>query len=119
MTLQSQQTVPTSRDERELVAVLKRTDGSTLTIEGNGNGPIDAFVDALKRAFNVDFSFLDYHEHAVGRGANATAATYVELQDGKAEIVHGVGMDPNIVMASLKAVLSAVLRLLAREGRAV
>ena len=98
---------------------MRRADGSTLTIEGNGNGPIDAFVDALQRAFNVDFSFIDYHEHAVGRGANATAATYVELQDGKGEILHGVGMDPNIVMASLKAVLSAVLRLLAKEGRGV
>jgi 2-isopropylmalate synthase len=119
MTLLSQQMVPTSREGRELSAVLKRADGSTLTIEGNGNGPIDAFVDALQRAFNIDFSFIDYHEHAVGRGANATAATYVELQDKGGEVIHGVGMDPNIVMASLKAVLSAVLRLLAREGRAV
>jgi 2-isopropylmalate synthase len=117
MVLQSQQMIPTSRDGRELTAVLRRADGSTTTIEGNGNGPIDAFVDALKRAFAVDFSFLDYHEHAVGRGAHATAATYVELQDAKGEILHGVGMDPNIVMASLKAVLSAVLRLLAKEGR--
>ncbi len=88
-----------------------------MTIEGAGNGPIDAFVDALKRAFNIDFSFIDYHEHAVGRGANATATCYVELQDKNGEIVHGVGMDPNIVMASLKAVLSGVLRVLAREGR--
>ena len=117
--LVSQQMIPTSREGRELSAVLKRADGSTLTIEGNGNGPIDAFVDALKRAFKVEFSFLDYHEHAVGRGAHATAATYVELQDAGGEIIHGVGMDPNIVMASLKAVLSAVLRLLAREGRRV
>jgi 2-isopropylmalate synthase len=117
MVLQSQQMIPTSRDGRELTVVLRRADGSTLTIEGNGNGPIDAFVDALKRAFAIEFSFLDYHEHAVGRGAHATAACYVELQHGRGEIVHGVGMDPNIVMASLKAVLSAVLRLLAREGR--
>jgi 2-isopropylmalate synthase len=119
VSLVSQQMIPTSREGRELSAVLRRADGSTLTIEGNGNGPIDAFVDALKRAFKLDFSFLDYHEHAVGRGAHATAATYVELQDSDGEIIHGVGMDPNIVMASLKAVLSAVLRLLAREGRSV
>jgi 2-isopropylmalate synthase len=119
MVLQSQQMVPTSREGRELVAVLKKADGSTLTIEGGGNGPIDAFVDALKKAFAVDFSFLDYHEHAVGRGAHATAATYVELQDSRGEIIHGVGMDANIVTASLKAVLSAVQRLLAREGRKV
>jgi 2-isopropylmalate synthase len=115
--LLSQQMAPTSKTERTLTAILKKADGSTISVEGAGNGPIDAFVDALKQAFNVEFSFIDYHEHAVGRGANATAASYVELQDKNGEIVHGVGMDPNIVMASLKAVLSGVLRVAAREGR--
>jgi 2-isopropylmalate synthase len=115
--LLSQQMAPTSRTERTLTAILKKADGETMSVEGAGNGPIDAFVDALKHAFNVEFSFIDYHEHAVGRGANATAASYVELQDKNGEIVHGVGMDPNIVMASLKAVLSGVLRVAAREGR--
>ena len=76
-----------------------------MTIEGEGNGPIDAFVDALKKAFGVEFSFIDYHEHAVGRGANATAASYVEIQDGDDRGLHGVGIDPSIVMASLKATL--------------
>ena len=85
--------------------------------KGEGNGPIDAFVDALKKAFRIEFSFIDYHEHAVGRGANATAASYVEIQDAEGRTLHGVGMDPNIVMASLKASLSAVMRLMRREGR--
>jgi 2-isopropylmalate synthase len=113
--LVSQQTLPTGKNEQTLNAVLKKADGSTMTIEGKGNGPIDAFVDALKRAFKVEFSFIDYHEHAVGRGANATATCYVELQDDKGEIVHGVGSDANIVMASLKAVLSGVLRVLTQS----
>jgi 2-isopropylmalate synthase len=117
LVLVKQQTVPTSPDNRELSATLRRADGSTLTIEGNGNGPIDAFVDALQRAFGVEFSFLDYHEHAVGRGADATAACYVEIQDPSGRILHGVGMDPSIVVASLKATLSAVQRLIAREGK--
>jgi len=117
LTLTSQMSAPTGRDSRDLTAVLRRPDGSTLTVAGAGNGPIDAFVDALKRAFGLEFSFLDYHEHAVGRGASATAACYVELQDARGEIIHGVGIDPSIVTASLKAVLSGVLRLLVREGR--
>ena len=83
MTLIKQQTVPTSPDNRELVATLSKADGATFTIEGAGNGPIDAFVDALKKAFRIEFSFIDYHEHAVGRGANATAASYVEIQDAE------------------------------------
>ncbi|HYC25593.1 MAG TPA: 2-isopropylmalate synthase [Roseiarcus sp.] len=115
--LVSQQMFPTARGERTLSATLKSAEGVTTTIEGAGNGPIDAFVDALKRAYGVEFSFLDYHEHAVGRGANAAAACYVELQDSSGAIVHGVGIDANIVMASLKAVLSGVLRVRARQGK--
>ena len=97
-----------------MTAELKQ-DGAIRTIEGVGNGPIDAFVDALKTTYGVEFSFLDYHEHAVGRGANATAACYVQLQDEKGRIVHGVGIDPNIVMASLKAVLSGMQRVMAGQ----
>jgi 2-isopropylmalate synthase len=66
----------------------------------------------LRKAFGVEFSFIDYHEHAVGRGANATAASYVEIQDTNGRTLHGVGVDPSIVMASLKATLSAVMRLM-------
>jgi 2-isopropylmalate synthase len=115
MELVSQQMIPTTRNERALTAVLKKADGSAMTVEGAGNGPIDGFVDALKRTFGAEFSFIDYHEHAVGRGANATAACYVELQDKDGAIIHGVGIDPNIVMASLKAVLSGVQRVLAKK----
>ena len=82
-----------------------------MMIDGAGNGPIDAFVDALKRAFGVDFAFIDYHEHAIGRGADANAVSYVEIEDPAGRRVHGVGLDPDIVTASLKAALSAVLRL--------
>jgi 2-isopropylmalate synthase len=117
MTLVKQQVIPTSPENRELFASLRRADGSAMTVEGEGNGPIDAFVDALKKAFAIEFSFIDYHEHAVGRGANATAACYVEVQDAEGRTLHGVGLDPSIVMASLKATLSAVLRLMRREGR--
>jgi 2-isopropylmalate synthase len=116
LTLVKQQIVPTGPDNRELIAKLSKADGSTMRVEGEGNGPIDAFVDACKKAFSVEFSFLDYHEHAVGRGANATAASYVEIQDGEGRIIHGVGIDPSIVTASLKATLSAVLRLMAEQG---
>ena len=101
------------------VSRLRKADGALVTIEGYCNGRIDAFVGALKTAFEVEFSFIDYHEHAVGRGANATAASYVEIQDAEGRPMHGVGMDPNIVMASLKATLAAVLRLMRREGRAL
>jgi 2-isopropylmalate synthase len=112
--LLSHKTFPGAQGSRTLTAELKQ-DGAIRTIEGVGNGPIDAFVDALKTTYGVEFSFLDYHEHAVGRGANATAACYVQLQDEKGRVVHGVGIDPNIVMASLKAVLSGMQRVMAGQ----
>jgi 2-isopropylmalate synthase len=113
MTLVRQQLSPTGPDNRELIAKLRKADGTILTLEGEGNGPIDAFVDALKKGLGVEFSFLDYHEHAVGRGANATAACYVEIQDPAGKVVQGVGLDPSIVTSSLKAILSAVQRMMA------
>ncbi|HTR14508.1 MAG TPA: 2-isopropylmalate synthase [Roseiarcus sp.] len=119
ISLIKQSAVPTSPDNRELVATLRKADGASFEIMGEGNGPVDAFVDALKKAFGVDFAFIDYHEHAVGRGANATAASYVEIQDAEGRVLHGVGLDPSIVMASLKASLSAVMRLMQKEGRAI
>ncbi len=113
MTLLKQQLSPTGPDNRELIAKVRKADGTVMTLEGEGNGPIDAFVDALQKGLGVSFSFLDYHEHAVGRGANATAASYVEIQDSDGRVVQGVGMDPSIVTASLKAILSAVQRMMA------
>ncbi|MFC5478598.1 2-isopropylmalate synthase [Massilia suwonensis] len=78
-------------------------------LRGSGNGPIDAFVNAL----GLDVRLMDYHEHAIGSGANARAACYVELRVGNGPTLFGAGIDSNIVTASFKAVLSAVNRQLA------
>jgi 2-isopropylmalate synthase len=75
-------------------------------LRGAGNGPIDAFVHAL----GIDVRLMDYHEHAIGSGADARAACYVELRVGNGPTLFGAGIDSNIVTASFKAVLSAVNR---------
>ena len=96
---------------RDLTAVI--TDGAgKVTIAGQGNGPVDAFVDALKAHAGIAFDVVDYHEHAIGSGADATAVAYVELAMGNGATLFGVGMDANTVSASLKAVLSGVNRTL-------
>ena len=82
--------------------------GVPVTVEGRGNGPIAAFVDALK-SLDVDVRVLDYAEHALSAGGDARAAAYVECAVGD-RILWGVGIDPNIVSASLRAVVSAVNR---------
>jgi 2-isopropylmalate synthase len=82
--------------------------GHRRPLVGVGNGPIDAFVQALKQ-LDIAVRVLDYHEHALTSGGDAQAAAYVECDvDGVA--VWGVGIDPNIVSASIKAVTSAVNR---------
>ena len=79
---------------------------------GTGNGPIDAFVNAL----GLEIRLMDYHEHAIGSGADARAACYVELRVGNGPTLFGVGIDSNIVTASFKSVLSAVNRHVATSG---
>jgi 2-isopropylmalate synthase len=91
-------------------------DGRPTRIRGHGNGPIAAYVDALARDAGVALKVRDYHEHAVGRGADATAVAYIEAETADGRPVWGVGMDPNIVAASLKAVTSAANRAAANRA---
>lgn len=84
--------------------------GRRSALQGVGNGPVDAFVDGLGRALGVAVRVLDYHEHSIGAGAQARAAAYLELRVGEQATLFGVGIDANIVSASMKAVLSGLLR---------
>ncbi len=84
--------------------------GAMLTLRGSGNGPVDAFVSALRDNLGLDIHVQNYHEHATGGGEDATAVAYVQLRVGSNRTVYGVGLDPNIVTATLKAVVSAVNR---------
>ncbi len=86
--------------------------GQAMTLSGEGNGPVSAFVDAIS-GLGYSVRVLDYTEHALSSGGDALAAAYVECEVGSGEdstVVWGVGMDANIVTASLKAVTSAVNR---------
>lgn len=83
--------------------------GVSKTIHGTGSGPIDAFTQALSKAAGQEVAVLDYAEHAVGAGANAQAMAYVEIAVGDQRI-WGVGQNPNIVTASIKAILSGAER---------
>jgi 2-isopropylmalate synthase len=94
--------------ERDEVNVSVRVKGAETIIVGTGTGPIDAFVSALATQ-GVSVRVLDYHEHAMGAGADARAAAYLEVAVGD-RILWGVGIDANIVTASLRAVVSAVNR---------
>ena len=84
-------------------------DGVETLLTGTGNGPVDAFVQALREGIGADIHVLAYHEHATGTGEDATAVAYVQLRAGTRP-VYGVGLDPNIVTATLRAVVAALNR---------
>jgi len=85
-------------------------DGKEWRLTGAGNGPVDAFVHALRNDGGFDIHVQGYNEHAVGAGEDATAVAYVQLRVGLEQTVYGVGLDPNIVTATLRAVVSAINR---------
>jgi 2-isopropylmalate synthase len=94
-----------------------RFEQERIEVEGQGNGPIAALIRALD-TLGVEIGILDYHEHALGSGEDATAAAYVEA-DVDGEPVWGVAIHSSIVTASLRAVVNAVNRgALSRQQRA-
>jgi 2-isopropylmalate synthase len=101
--------------EKDQLDVNVYVDGEMRELHGSGNGPIAAFVDAInglqstERPDGFDVRVLDYAEHALSSGGDALAAAYVECAVGD-DLLWGVGVDANIVTASLKAVISAVNR---------
>ncbi|QZY30794.1 2-isopropylmalate synthase [Nocardioides coralli] len=101
--------------EKDALSVNVYVDGELRTLEGTGNGPIAAFVEAINGLpQDYDVRVLDYAEHALSAGGDAVAAAYVECSvssaAGETVVLWGVGIDANIVTASLKAVISAVNR---------
>ena len=88
--------------------ILKK--GTSLPLEGRGNGPIDAFVQALKQHMDWDFRFESFDEHAIGEGADARAVAYISIITEANNRYFGAGVDTDISFASFKAILSAVNR---------
>jgi len=85
-------------------------DGEQTSVKGEGNGPIDAMMDALRRELNVNFTVRDYHEHALTSGSSASAVAYVEAEGEDNSLWWGVGLSSSILDASLEAVVSAANR---------
>ena len=98
----------TSSDGRDEQIVNLAVRGTEMSFRGEGNGPVDAFVDGMRQA-GSNIRVLDYTEHALSEGGDAKAAAYVEC-DIAGEVVWGVGIHENIVMASLRAVVCAANR---------
>ena len=85
--------------------------GELMKLEGQGNGPIDAFFHALQATSAPKVHFISYDEHALSEGADSQAVCYIQVADSKGRSHFGVGVDNSINAASLKALLCALNRI--------
>ncbi|HTO03607.1 MAG TPA: 2-isopropylmalate synthase, partial [Opitutus sp.] len=85
-------------------------DGQSMALRGEGNGPIDAFVRALGETSLPKFEVLNYVEHSLGKGAEARAVSYIQIKITRGSTYYGAGIDTNIELASIKAIISALNR---------
>ncbi len=102
--------------EIEAVVVVK---GVETTIGATGNGPLDAFCSALRDGLGLQFALHSYHEHALARGSSSKAVSYIEILDHDEESWWGAGVDTDIIVASIKSLLSALNRSAAKPKKEV
>ena len=95
-------------------AVIRKGETET-AVSGTGNGPIDAFFNALQGIGVEGYHFVSYHEHAISAGSDSKAIAYIELKDPQGRTVFGVGISHNIYLASVRGVLCAINRSLKTE----
>ncbi|MBM9537940.1 2-isopropylmalate synthase [Desulfobulbus alkaliphilus] len=103
-----------SSAEIEAVVIVK---GEEKTIAAVGNGPLDAFCTALRVGLGLQFSLHSYHEHALARGSSSKAVSYIEVYDQDEDGWWGAGVDTDIIVASIKALLSALNRSAAKKHK--
>ncbi len=103
----------TERDSSVTCEAAVRVNGHEHRLTGKGNGPIDAFVRALAPTGLAAFELLSYAEHSLGKGAEARAVSYIQIKTARGNTYFGAGIDTNIELASIKAIVSALNRSLA------
>ncbi|MFA5057829.1 MAG: 2-isopropylmalate synthase [Opitutaceae bacterium] len=105
----------TERDSQVKCEATVKYEGRTHKLTGSGNGPIDAFVNALATIGVPPFELLSYAEHSLGKGAEARAVSYIQIKAERGHTHYGAGIDTNIELASIKALVSALNRSLAKS----
>jgi 2-isopropylmalate synthase len=110
-----QQFKSSERDSAVKCEVAITIDGVAHHLVGNGNGPIDAFTRALATTSLPKFEVLNYTEHSLGKGSEARAVSYIQIKTQRGHTLYGAGIDTNIELASIKALVSALNRTLAKK----
>ena len=108
---------PDNNNPRQIHGEVRlRVEGAVETATADGNGPISAFVHCLRELGASGFTVEDYHEQALGKGADAIAVAYVPLRLSDNGVLFGVGMDTNIDQAAIQAIVAGLNRVVRREG---
>lgn len=89
---------------------LKYKDNAAVQIEGNGNGPVAAFCDAMNQTEVASYQFVDYSEHAISVGSDSKAISYIHLKNPQGKDIFGIGVSHNIGYASMKGIICAINR---------
>lgn len=89
---------------------LKYKGNAPVQIEGNGNGPVAAFCDAMNRTEVASYQFVDYSEHAISVGSDSKAISYIHLKNPQGKDIFGIGVSHNIGYASMKGIICAINR---------
>jgi 2-isopropylmalate synthase len=105
----------TERDSTVKCEAALTLDGEAHQLAGSGNGPIDAFVHSLGATSLPKFEVLSYAEHSLGQGSEARAVSYIQIKTERGQTLFGAGIDTNIELASIKAIVSALNRALAKK----
>jgi 2-isopropylmalate synthase len=104
----------TERDSSVTCEASITLNGKRHALTATGNGPIDAFVRAIGTTTLPKFEVLSYSEHSLGKGAEARAVSYIQIKTDRGQTLFGAGIDTNIELASIKAIVSALNRALAK-----
>ncbi|MDA1207283.1 MAG: hypothetical protein O2858_06355, partial [Proteobacteria bacterium] len=98
-------------DEREYCKARVRVSDNEIDVEGEGNGPIDAFVTALASTLNETIHVVDYQEYAMNEGSEAQAISIIAVSGGNTEKCFGVGISQNTTTAAFKSIIASLNRL--------
>ena len=103
--------IKTIPGEREHCSARVRVSESEIAIEGEGAGPIDAFVSALAKTLNESVNVVDYQEYALNEGSEAKAISIIAISDAQSSKCFGVGISPNTTTAAFRSIIAALNRL--------
>ena len=98
------------RDYVHFKGIMKIGDNDEVKLKGTGNGPIDAFFNALKKVGLDKYEFINYSQHAISHGSDSRAVSYIELKKPDGNNIFGIGIDSNVNVASVLGVLNAINR---------